>query len=74
MYQDHYLIVFRFLPWIFSQELPNSFGSILTSKPDRGVLIKFIYEKLLSTEAVEEGMIFNRLGGNYQKSQQKPWV
>jgi hypothetical protein len=24
----------------------------------RGVLIKFIYEKLLSTEAVETGMIF----------------
>ena len=36
----------------------NSFGSILTSEPDRGVLIKFIYEKLLSTEAVEAGMIF----------------
>jgi Cdc6-like AAA superfamily ATPase len=36
----------------------NSLGSILTSEPDRGVLIKFIYEKLLSTEAVEAGMIF----------------
>jgi hypothetical protein len=27
----------------------------LTSEPDRGVLIKFIYENLLSTEAVEAG-------------------